>query len=30
MGNGRYLEAHYSDHEEEMILKELEKRAEAR
>lgn len=28
-GNGRYLEAHYSDHEEATILKELEKRADA-
>jgi Ca-activated chloride channel homolog len=29
IGRGRYLEAHYSDHEEAIILKELEKRAEA-
>lgn len=29
VGNGRYLEAHYSDHDEITILKELEKRAEA-
>lgn len=29
VGNGRYLEVHYSDHEEAIILKELEKRADA-
>ena len=29
MGNGRYLEAHYSDHDEAAILKELETRADA-